>query len=79
MSPDPPAKPDPLVVFAAAAAPIVLESRYRLLLAALARLRRSRRGRWGLGVGYGLLTVALAALAVRHFASTPWPLTAGRP
>lgn len=79
MSADPLARPDPLAVFAATAAPIVLESRYRLLLAALARLRRSRQGRWGLGIGYGLVTAALAALAVRHFASTPWPLTAGRP
>jgi uncharacterized membrane protein YbhN (UPF0104 family) len=57
----------------------VLESRYRLVLAALARLRRSRRGRWGLGVGYGLVTAAFAALAIRHFASTPWALSAGRP
>jgi hypothetical protein len=73
------ARPDPLAVFAATTVPIVLESRYRLVLAALARLRRSRRGRWVLGVGYGLVTVAFAFLAVRHFESTPWPLTAGRP
>jgi len=46
---------------------------------ALARLRSSRRGLWGLGVGYALGTVALAVLAARHFASTPWPLSTGRP
>jgi len=70
---------EPLVVLAAAASPIVLESRYRLLLTALARLRRSRRGRWSLGLGYGLVAAALALLAVRHFATAGWPLTGGRP
>jgi hypothetical protein len=68
-----------LVVLAVAAAPIVLESRYRLLLRSLARLRRSRRGRWGVGVGYGIVAVALALLAFRHFRTTGWPLTSGRP
>jgi uncharacterized membrane protein YbhN (UPF0104 family) len=79
VSADPQARPDPLAVFAATTVPIVLESRYRLVLAALARLRRSRRGRWGVGVGYGLVSAVFAVLAIRHFASTPWPLTAGRP
>jgi len=77
--PQPVSLPEPLVVLAVVASPIVLESRYRLLLRALVRLRRSRRGRWGLGVGYGLVAVALALLSVRHFRSTGWPLTAGSP
>ena len=71
--------PEPLVALAEAAAPIALESRYRMLLRALMRLRRSRRGRWGLGLGYGLVTVALALLTVRHFRTTGWPLTGGQP
>lgn len=70
---------EPLVVLAVAAAPVVLESRYRLLLSSLARLRRSRSGRWGLGVGYGLVAVALGVLTARHFATAGWPLAAGRP
>src|SRR5581483_4740335 len=74
---EPAALPEPLVVLAVAAAPIVLESRYRLLLGSLARLRRSRRGRWG--VGYGVVAVALALLGFRHFRTTGWPLTSGRP
>jgi uncharacterized membrane protein YbhN (UPF0104 family) len=71
--------PEPLVVLAGVAAPIVLESRYRLLLTSLVRLRRSRRGRWGLGLGYGLVAVALALLTARHFRTTGWPLTGLRP
>ena len=76
---EPPALPEPLVVLAVAAAPIALESRYRLLLRSLARLRRSRRGRWGVGLGYGIVALALALLAFRHFRTTGWPLTSGRP
>jgi uncharacterized membrane protein YbhN (UPF0104 family) len=68
-----------LVVLAGVAAPIVLESRYRLLLKSLVRLRRSRSGRWGLGLGYGLVAVVLALLTVRHFRTTGWPLTGGQP
>jgi hypothetical protein len=71
--------PEPFVAFAVAAAPIVLESRYRLLLRSLARLRRSRRGRWGVGLGYGTVALALAVLTGRHFATAGWPLAAGRP
>jgi uncharacterized membrane protein YbhN (UPF0104 family) len=70
---------EPLAALAEAAAPIALESRYRVLLRALVRLRRSRKGRWGLGLGYGLLTVVLALLTLRHFRSTGWPLTGGEP
>jgi Lysylphosphatidylglycerol synthase TM region len=72
-------RPDAFVAIAAAAAPIALEGRYRVLLSSLVRLRRSRRGRWGLGLGYGLLAVALALLAARHFAGAGWPLSRGRP
>jgi hypothetical protein len=68
-----------LVVLAVAVAPIVLESRYRLLLRSLARLRHSRRGRWGVGLGYFIVAFALALLAFRHFRTTGWPLTSGRP
>ena len=70
---------DPLAVVAVSAAPIVLEGRYRLLLGALLRLRRSRRGRWTIGIGYGALAVALAGLAARHFANGSWPLSSGNP
>jgi uncharacterized membrane protein YbhN (UPF0104 family) len=70
---------DPLAAVAVSAAPIVLEGRYRLLVGALVRLRRSRRGRWALGVAYGILAVALAALAARHFANSSWPLSSGNP
>ena len=70
---------DPLAVIAVSAAPIVLEGRYRLLVGALIRLRRSRRGRWAAGVGYGAIAVALAALTARHFARTSWPLSHGDP
>ena len=68
---------DPLAVIAASAAPIVLEGRYRLLVGALVRLRRSRRGRWAVAVGYSTLAIGLASLAARHFATTSWPLSSG--
>jgi len=70
---------DALAVIAVSAAPIVLEGRYRVLVGALIRLRRSRRGRWAVGVGYGAITFALAALTARHFATTSWPLSRGDP
>src|SRR5581483_3082288 len=68
---------DALAAVAVSAAPIVLEGRYRLLVGALVRLRHSRRGRWAIGVSYGLLAVALAGLAARHFATGSWPLSTG--
>ena len=71
--------PKPVVALAVVTAPLALESRYRVLLRALVRLQRSRKGRWGLGLGYGLLTVALALLTASHFATTGWPLTGGDP
>jgi uncharacterized membrane protein YbhN (UPF0104 family) len=70
---------DPLAAVAVSAAPIVLEGRYRLVVGALVRLRRSRRGRWAVGVTYGMVAVALAALAARHFANSSWPLSSGNP
>lgn len=51
----------------------------RLSTGVLARLRESPSFRRGLAVGSILLTAALAALAARHFASTPWPLAGGEP
>jgi hypothetical protein len=70
---------DPLAVIAVSAAPIVLEGRYRLLVGALWRLGRSRRGQWVLAAGSGAVVVALALLAARHFATTSWPLASGDP
>ena len=66
-------------MLAVSTAPIVLEGRYRLLVGALVRLRRSRRGRWAVAVGYSTLATGLALLAARHFASTSWPLSDGEP
>ena len=61
------------------AAPIVLERRYRLLVDALVRMHRSRRARWSAAAGSGATMVALAFLAARHFATSPWPLSSGQP
>jgi uncharacterized membrane protein YbhN (UPF0104 family) len=70
---------DPLAAIAVPLAPIVLEGRYRLLLGALWRLGRSRRGQWVLAAGSGAFVVALALLAARHFATISWPLASGDP
>ncbi len=70
---------DPLATIAVSAAPVVLEGRYRLLMRALWQLRHSRRTRWGLGIGSGAAMLLLAFLAVRHFATTSWPLSHGQP
>jgi Lysylphosphatidylglycerol synthase TM region len=70
---------DPLAAIAVPLAPIALEGRYRLLVGALWRLGRSRRGQWVLAAGSGALVVALALLAARHFATTSWPLASGDP
>src|SRR2546421_11284915 len=67
----------PLAAIAVPLAPIVLEGRYRLLVGALWRLGRSRRGRWVLAAGSGALIVALALLGARHFATTSRPLAGG--
>jgi Lysylphosphatidylglycerol synthase TM region len=61
------------------AAPIVLERRYRLLVDALVRLRRSRRGQWSVAAGSGVIMAVLALLAARHFATSSWPLAGGQP
>src|SRR2546430_13329780 len=53
-------------VIAVSAAPVVLEGRYRLLIGALIRVRRSRRGRWALAVGYGAVAIALAVRSEEH-------------
>ena len=79
LPPRDPLNRDPLAVIAVSAAPIVLEGRYRLLVGALARLRRSGRGRWAFGAGYGAAAIALAVLAARHFATSSWPLSSGDP
>ena len=70
---------DPLAAIAVPLAPIVLEGRYRLLVGALWRLGRSRKGQWALAAGSGALVVVLALLAARHFATTSWPLASGNP
>src|SRR5512132_932074 len=70
---------DPLARIAVSAAPVVLEGRYRLLVRALWQLRHSRRTRWGVGFASGAVMLLLAFLAGRHFATTSWPLSHGRP
>jgi hypothetical protein len=70
---------DPLTAIAVSAAPVMLEGRYRLLIRALWQLRHSRRGRWALAGVSGAFVLVVALLAVRHFATAPWPLAAGKP
>ena len=70
---------EPLAAVAVSTVPIALEGRYRLLVGSLIRFRRSPRGRWALAAGTGVLGLALAFLAFRHFATTSWPLADGRP
>jgi hypothetical protein len=70
---------DPLIAVVGTAAPILLEGRYRLLVGAYARIHRSRHGRWAVGAVSGVLTLALAVLAARHFASMSWPLSSSHP
>jgi uncharacterized membrane protein YbhN (UPF0104 family) len=70
---------DPVTAIAIAASPIVLEGRYRLVIRTLVRLRRSRRGRWTLGLVSVGVAAGLTALAARHFATTSWPLSTDHP
>jgi uncharacterized membrane protein YbhN (UPF0104 family) len=70
---------DPLAAIAVPLAPIVLEGRYRVLVGALRRLGRSRKGQWVLAAGSGAVVLALALFAARHFATTSWPLASGDP
>jgi uncharacterized membrane protein YbhN (UPF0104 family) len=79
MPPDARLQRDPLAAIAVPLAPIVLEGRYRVLVGALWRLGRSRKGQWVLAAGSGAVVVALALLAARHFATTSWPLASGDP
>ena len=68
-----------MALTAASAAPIVPGDRYRLLVAALVRLHRSRRSQWTLALGSGAGVIVLALLAGRHFATSSWPLSGGHP
>jgi uncharacterized membrane protein YbhN (UPF0104 family) len=70
---------DPLSAIAVPLAPIALEGRYRVLVGALWRLSRSRKGRWAVSIGSGAVVVGLALLAARHFAATSRPLASGNP
>jgi hypothetical protein len=79
LTPDPRLELDPLAKIAVSAAPVVLEGRYRLLMQALWELRHSRRTHWGLAAGSIAVMLVLAFLAVRHFATTSWPLSHGQP
>jgi uncharacterized membrane protein YbhN (UPF0104 family) len=79
MPPDARIQHDPLTAIAVPLAPIVLEGRYRVLVGALWRLGRSRKGQWVLAAGSGAVVVALGLLAARHFATTSWPLASGDP
>ena len=79
LPPDIQTERDPLATIAVSAAPVVLEGRYRLVMRALWQLRHSRKTRWGLGVGSAAVMLVLAFLAVRHFATTSWPLSRGQP
>jgi uncharacterized membrane protein YbhN (UPF0104 family) len=79
LRPDAHPQRDPLAAIAVPLAPIALEGRYRILVGALWRLSRSRKGRWALSVGSGAVVVTLALLAARHFATTSWPLASGNP
>jgi uncharacterized membrane protein YbhN (UPF0104 family) len=74
-----PPQRDPLAAIAVPLAPIALEGRYRVLVGALWRLSRSRKGRWAVSIASGAVVVALALLAARHFATTTWPLASGNP
>lgn len=43
------------------------------------QLARSRNGRLVFTAGLGVFALAIAGLAARHFAETPWPLSRGHP
>ncbi len=49
------------------------------LMASARATAASGRGRWALGAGTGAVTLALAALGARHFASMSWPLSTAHP
>ncbi len=56
-----------------------IDGTYRLLVATLVQLHRSRRVQWALAVGSGAIVIVLVLLAARHFATTSWPLSTGHP
>jgi hypothetical protein len=70
---------DPLTALAVTAAPVVLEGRYRLLIRTLWRFHHSRKGRWALAIGSGAFMLVVALLAARHYATTTWPFSGGKP
>jgi hypothetical protein len=57
----------------------VLTKEPRVGLNGLVQLARSRRGRLALGAGLAVLALAVAVLAGRHLAGSPWPLSHGHP
>jgi hypothetical protein len=68
-----------LAPIAVVVAPALLERRYRTVVRALWRLRRTRRGKLIVAAGLAVFAIVVALLAVRHFAVTPWPLADGDP
>lgn len=61
------------------AAPRERADRGRWRLGALRRVGTSRTRRWAIAVASTLSMLVLAFLAVRHFATTSWPLAGGHP
>ena len=49
------------------------------LMASARATAASGRGRWALGAATGAVTLVIAALAARHFASMSWPLSTEHP
>ena len=62
-----------------AVTPGALELRFRAVVEWMLRRRGSGRWRYAITVGSGGLVVVLAFLAMRHFATTSWPLSRGQP
>jgi uncharacterized membrane protein YbhN (UPF0104 family) len=58
---------------------MVVTGQLRLAIEALLRLHRSQLAQWTLGLGSGAVVIVLGLLAARHFATTSWPLSNGRP
>jgi hypothetical protein len=53
--------------------------RRKIALERAGRLYRSRKGKLALAAGSGILALAVATLAARHFADAAWPLSRGHP
>ena len=58
---------------------ILLERRFRQLVALFQRLHRLRAVRWTLIAGSAAFVIVLGLLAARHFATTSWPLSNANP